>query len=1076
MRCSAAMPAPSITCVAQGVASRIALLVVLLHCVGNAIFAQGPQHGPVRAPGGTSGCSPGGDAISVQKGSSGSCPGPHQTDDGSTFATDKDSQFKGRNPWIDGRAYGMRAVTKVPTTTCSIRATSTTMMLGEASTFRNGDGIVCRGAGAALTLSTPGAPTVVAENASGPTGTGNSVPNSSGATRYQYCVVAVKQDGSFTPCSSTTSIANGPTTLGPQATLNIASWTRTNNVVTASFSSPHNMVIRTYFVVQGDPSINGWYTVASVPDSTHITFKTSADTRVGAPIANASSNATAIFWMSNHVTWMTVTGAMRYYVYGRTSGAMNLIWVSHIQSSTYSVNISGTKIPANVFDDFGPTLCPNIDSVNVPDYVPLNPPVSGKNGDLVTTIVTGAGTIRLTLADAAKSSVSGATLKLDNAPTLKAAMTAAASSVKGVVYIPNVGGTGGPAFITNSVLDWNGGTLSVIQAGIFQPNDSVLLRSNVTWTGQFPLNPIKNSSFATRPYPQIASGSANPFFYMPNQPSFFSYLTLTSSIPSFGVMFSVDQGGGIPASTWENLNLVTSQGASDYMSIPILFRGDSTGGADYHFRNISLITGPTSPVTGTSSTPAFLGEGMGNPLFFTNIFLNRRTLYFDSLPQGLVINIDAIYDQQGITPMITVNNTSASVAGANVFFRNHVLDTMANPLLTAIGNLVGAIAPQGGNFPGGGMPLINHSGGLTVFANAPQQLGMSNGPIVQRAIDGIKTTSSAYYEQQQLNAGLSLGAIYQAFVNSTTQPAPTVKVAAGGTVPVGAHTVQVAPSFPSALGVSGEGPLSPASSFITTSKGSQTLQISWAPVPGAAGYDIYVDNASIGCTSGFIGNGATTSFSWNGSNPARCGPSATQMAGSGPSGISKDQIWTPRLTQQSTDGGGRVNIIMPVATATRTQTRPDASGTYLLDSTIGSTVRTILTSAYANATTTASNVTGLSFSAAANTNYSWTCDLYFQGSAGTAGLDITVTGPASPTSVFYSYDEGSGVTSANSGVASAFATKIAGSASVAATKNLHARVTLGLINGANAGTVQLQGSATGAGTVTIQPGSFCRLL
>jgi hypothetical protein len=171
-----------------------------------------------------------------------------------------------------------------------------------------------------------------------------------------------------------------------------------------------------------------------------------------------------------------------------------------------------------------------------------------------------------------------------------------------------------------------------------------------------------------------------------------------------------------------------------------------------------------------------------------------------------------------------------------------------------------------------------------------------------------------------------------------------------------------------------------------------------------------------------------------------------------------------------------VNITMPVATATRTQTRPDASGTYLLDSTTASTVRTILTSPYTNATTTASNVTGLSFAAAANTNYSWTCDLYFQGSAGTAGLDITVTGPPSPTNVFYSYDEESGVTSANSGVAGAFATKIAGNASVPAAKNLHARVTLGLINGANAGTVQLLGSATGAGTVTIQPGSFCRLL
>src|SRR5262245_29234352 len=223
MHYSASMFARLIRYVAQGVASRIALLVVLLLGVDNALFAQDPLHDRVRAPGGASGCSPGEDANSVQKRSSGSCPGPNQTDNKTTLATDKDSQFEGWSPWIDGRAYGMRAVTKVPTTTCSISATSRTMTLGEASSFRNGDGIVCRGAGAALNLSTPRAPTVVAENASGPTGTGNSVPNSSGATRYQYCVVAVKQDGSFTPCSATASIDNGPATLGPQATLNITS-------------------------------------------------------------------------------------------------------------------------------------------------------------------------------------------------------------------------------------------------------------------------------------------------------------------------------------------------------------------------------------------------------------------------------------------------------------------------------------------------------------------------------------------------------------------------------------------------------------------------------------------------------------------------------------------------------------------------------------------------------------------------------------------------------------------------------------------------------------------------------------
>lgn len=135
----------------------------------------------------------------------------------------------------------------------------------------------------------------------------------------------------------------------------------------------------------------------------------------------------------------------------------------------------------------------------------------------------------------------------------------------------------------------------------------------------------------------------------------------------------------------------------------------------------------------------------------------------------------------------------------------------------------------------------------------------------------------------------------------------------------------------------------------------------------------------------------------------------------------------------------------------------------------------MVTSTYTNATTTASNITGLSFPVAANKNYTMTCNLYYQGSASTAGLDITVTGPAAPTSVFYSYEEDPTATSIQDSVASAFGTKLTGNAAVTATTNLSAKITLGLQNGANAGTVQVQGSATGAGTVTVQVGSFCRL-
>jgi len=137
--------------------------------------------------------------------------------------------------------------------------------------------------------------------------------------------------------------------------------------------------------------------------------------------------------------------------------------------------------------------------------------------------------------------------------------------------------------------------------------------------------------------------------------------------------------------------------------------------------------------------------------------------------------------------------------------------------------------------------------------------------------------------------------------------------------------------------------------------------------------------------------------------------------------------------------------------------------------------RGIVTSRYTNAATTASNISGLSFTVSANANYTMRCELYYQGSAATAGLDITITGPASPTNVFYSYDEYSGAGAVNSRVANSFGTKLVGNATITETTNLHAIVTLGLMNGANAGTVRVQGSATGTGTVTVQPGSFCQV-
>ena len=76
--------------------------------------------------------------------------------------------------------------------------------------------------------------------------------------------------------------------------------------------------------------------------------------------------------------------------------------------------------------------------------------------------------------------------------------------------------------------------------------------------------------------------------------------------------------------------------------------------------------------------------------------------------------------------------------------------------------------------------------------------------------------------------------------------------------------------------------------------------------------------------------------------------------------------------------------------------------------------------------------------------------------------------------MFYSLDEYVTATTVKESVASAFATKLV-STTITATTNFTAYVKMGLRNGTTAGTVQVQGSATGTGTVTVQAGSYCTM-
>lgn len=137
-------------------------------------------------------------------------------------------------------------------------------------------------------------------------------------------------------------------------------------------------------------------------------------------------------------------------------------------------------------------------------------------------------------------------------------------------------------------------------------------------------------------------------------------------------------------------------------------------------------------------------------------------------------------------------------------------------------------------------------------------------------------------------------------------------------------------------------------------------------------------------------------------------------------------------------------------------------------------------SAYTNATTSFSNVastTNLNFALDASTAYAGECYLVYSASAVTAGPKIQFTGPASPTALVYSsqFQLTATPTYADSVAATAFSTSLTPGTAVTNAVNLAVRIHFGISNGVNAGTLQLQAASQGTGTVTIQPGSYCRM-
>jgi hypothetical protein len=855
-----------------------------------------------------------------------------ENDDGSIFSSTRDAKFCGQNPHIDIRCYNVRAVATTPTTTGGITSGTNTLALASASGFQNGDGIVVRRAGATLSISTPAAPTVVASNASGLIGTGITAANSTGTTTWQYCIAARTIGGGLTPCSPTASISNGAATLG-KGTVTISSWSRsTGGVVTVTTSAAHNLVNNALINITGDNDIAGWYQVATAtPGTTTFSFVHGNLSENGARTSGGSTG-TVNWFVGNHISWASVTGAYEYLIYNVGTGA--LVGVSLPDTALFG-GFSLLSDPLyNNIDDFG---SPITTAPGQPDWVPTGaPPAVAKNEDLVTTIVSGAGTTTLTLAANAVNTVAGATVKFDNVPNIVAAINAVfTGDQKGILYFPATSGINN-GYVTNSYLNMATfpSIVGIIQAGPIFPGDTIQINST-QWTG-WPHNPLKTTSFASEAYPRITSSTAYPMIYAvkPNTLSL-AYLSIENNSANAGALYVQDAGGF--SNTFDHLNFMTA-GNSDFSSRHMIFRNNILNAGVFSFTRIAMIAGPL--ISDNSPVPLFQVTQGFSPFSFDHIFLNRRGIYLGAAPTGLQGTVDFIYEQGAIMPKVTLaNTTGAGSVAISLDYRNSIEDTTTQPVITYFGgNMTGTIRFFGSNgLAGNAIVAGNGSLGLQVNGvgvpngNVGQNQNVKIGPITSAALDGIiNTANSRNIAKEVFSGSYSIGSRYQFFVDSLPQQAPTCAVSAGGSVRLASYNFKLAPVF----STGGEGSASSASLNCTTTRGNQTVTITWTSVPGAIGYDIYkatdgINFLAFQCAPPFVAGGGTTSFVWAGTGA--CGNyGMPRFTGSGPTSLSAAGVSAPQLTLPSSDGGGNVIVKMPVGTATRTLNLPDATGTALL--------------------------------------------------------------------------------------------------------------------------------------------------
>jgi hypothetical protein len=732
------------------------------------------------------------------------------------------------------------------------------------------------------------------------------VPSATGNSTYEYAVAAINAHGGVTAAGVATKITTGQAKLG-QKSVGIMGATRTNDSVTYATTLPHQLTVGAEVHVQGMSITNFdyWGPVASIADSTHFTVVlTGFDTRQG--LQSSAIGGTAVYFTENFVYWNPVPGAVQYAVYGMRPGdsGLKLLWITPISAQ------SGGGFPYCWYSDFGAMMNSNLSFSTAYSYVPSTAPASASNDYLSTTIISGGGTKSIKVANAASRRLggegTGTTAVFDNASTILAAANSiswnAPSYNGGTLYFPQVPASGGrECYVINSYLKLPANT-NIKGAGAICANAPIEISSNTNWDGSWASPEAPSFSFSGR---QIIYCYVWPCVYTNGvSHSTFSHMSIVSGMTNGDILW---QSSDAYQDTWNDIAFDTGQNSdNDYFGIGFLAASTSTGGNIYHFNHVSFAGGP-SQTTDMTWAPLVLfmvnrtntGRFIGNSNDFvsmSNTFVNRRGIEHDN-SGGLVgyWDVEWIYRQGGITPLFTFWGGGGTIGGF-ISIKHSLQDTETSPLLALIDNpaaggsnimipniileqdsACGALAQYGRFFP-----LIT---GQKPVGSTQVQSGCGQPPEGASFTYGALTvahpweTSGLYIPNYE--GHYSFGGIvhilppYELIVDLTPPRGITAILASGGSVPAGTYTYEI--SSVDANG--GEGNPSYPTNTVTTTRGTQTVNLAWESTVGAASYNIYrCDSSGSGCTRLALHH---TSTNYLDTSPGTSGYGPPQTSGAG---------------------------------------------------------------------------------------------------------------------------------------------------------------------------------------------------